>query len=81
MVWEIQGVITYARKLIGATGPKNSDRVQSNGTLLFLLEGRPDIAKVEISLWFKPKELVEYIRTSGSMNHQFFLLSTLAAQS
>ncbi|CAH2078125.1 unnamed protein product [Thlaspi arvense] len=67
MVWEGEGVIRYGRKLIGATDPQNSEPGTIRGDLAVVV-GRniihgsdgPETAKDEISLWFKPEELVSY---------------------
>lgn len=70
MVWEGQGVIKYARKLIGATSPHNSEPGTIRGDLAIsvgrnIIHGSdgPETAKTEISLWFKPEELVNYSST------------------
>nr|XP_043627893.1 nucleoside diphosphate kinase 3-like [Erigeron canadensis] len=67
MVWEGEGVITYGRKLIGATDPQKSEPGTIRGDLAIVV-GRniihgsdgPETAKNEISLWFKPEELTNY---------------------
>uniref|UniRef100_A0A2P2LFB2 Nucleoside diphosphate kinase n=1 Tax=Rhizophora mucronata TaxID=61149 RepID=A0A2P2LFB2_RHIMU len=67
MVWEGEGVITYGRKLIGATDPQKSEPGTIRGDLAVVV-GRniihgsdgPETAKDEIKLWFKPEELVTY---------------------
>lgn len=67
MVWEGQGVITYGRKLIGATDPQKSEPGTIRGDLAVVV-GRniihgsdgPETAKDEINLWFKPEELVSF---------------------
>uniref|UniRef100_A0A251LDM1 Nucleoside diphosphate kinase n=1 Tax=Manihot esculenta TaxID=3983 RepID=A0A251LDM1_MANES len=67
MVWEGEGVIKYGRKLIGATDPQKSEPGTIRGDLAVVV-GRniihgsdgPETAKDEISLWFKPDELVSY---------------------
>ncbi|KAF3776938.1 Nucleoside diphosphate kinase IV [Nymphaea thermarum] len=67
MVWEGEGVIKYGRKLIGATDPQKSEPGTIRGDLAVMV-GRniihgsdgPETAKDEISLWFKPEELVSY---------------------
>ncbi|GFP82570.1 nucleoside diphosphate kinase 4 chloroplastic [Phtheirospermum japonicum] len=67
MVWEGEGVITYGRKLIGATDPQKSEPGTIRGDLAVVV-GRniihgsdgPETAKDEIKLWFKPQELVTY---------------------
>lgn len=67
MVWEGQGVIKYGRKLIGATSPHNSEPGTIRGDLAIsvgrnIIHGSdgPETAKAEISLWFKPEELMNY---------------------
>lgn len=71
MVWEGQGVIKYGRKLIGATSPHNSEPGTIRGDLAIsvgrnIIHGSdgPETAKEEISLWFKPEELVKYTSNS-----------------
>ncbi|KAJ0802637.1 putative nucleoside-diphosphate kinase [Helianthus annuus] len=67
MVWEGEGVITYGRKLIGATDPQKSEPGTIRGDLAIVV-GRniihgsdgPETAKNEINLWFKPDELTNY---------------------
>ncbi|KAL9242930.1 hypothetical protein vseg_016887 [Gypsophila vaccaria] len=71
MVWEGEGVIKYGRKLIGATDPQKSEPGTIRGDLAVVV-GRniihgsdgPETAKDEISLWFKPEELVSYTSNS-----------------
>ncbi|OVA11325.1 Nucleoside diphosphate kinase [Macleaya cordata] len=71
MVWEGEGVIKYGRKLIGATDPQKSEPGTIRGDLAVVV-GRniihgsdgPETAKDEISLWFKPEELVNYSSNS-----------------
>ncbi|KAI4315527.1 hypothetical protein L6164_028325 [Bauhinia variegata] len=71
MVWEGQGVISYGRKLIGATDPQKSEPGTIRGDLAVVV-GRniihgsdgPETAKNEINLWFKPEELVNYTGNS-----------------
>ncbi|KAJ1405927.1 Nucleoside diphosphate kinase [Sesbania bispinosa] len=61
------GVISYGRKLIGATDPQKSEPGTIRGDLAVVV-GRniihgsdgPETAKDEIKLWFKPEELVSY---------------------
>eukprot|EP00897_Mesotaenium_endlicherianum_P002305 jgi/Mesen1/2101/ME000151S01374 len=67
MVWEGQGVISYGRKMIGATSPQASAPGTIRGDFAVIV-GRniihgsdgPQTAKDEIALWFKPEELVSY---------------------
>ncbi|MED6183177.1 Nucleoside diphosphate kinase 4, chloroplastic [Stylosanthes scabra] len=67
MVWEGEGVITYGRKLIGATDPQKSAPGTIRGDLAVnvgrnIIHGSdgPQTAKDEIKLWFKPEELVSF---------------------
>ncbi|MCO5604382.1 hypothetical protein L7F22_058547 [Adiantum nelumboides] len=67
MVWEGQGVIKYGRKLIGATSPHNSEPGSIRGDLAIsvgrnIIHGSDGLetAQAEISLWFKPEELINY---------------------
>ncbi|XP_016202178.1 uncharacterized protein LOC107643122 [Arachis ipaensis] len=67
MVWEGEGVITYGRKLIGATDPQKSAPGTIRGDLAVnvgrnIIHGSdgPETAKDEIKLWFKPEELVSF---------------------
>ncbi|RDY10940.1 Nucleoside diphosphate kinase IV, chloroplastic/mitochondrial [Mucuna pruriens] len=70
MVWEGQGVISYGRKLIGATDPQKSEPGTIRGDLAVVV-GRniihgsdgPETAKDEIKLWFKPEELSDEDKT------------------
>eukprot|EP00270_Netrium_digitus_P002265 TRINITY_DN1254_c0_g1_i3.p1 TRINITY_DN1254_c0_g1~~TRINITY_DN1254_c0_g1_i3.p1 ORF type:complete len:241 (-),score=62.33 TRINITY_DN1254_c0_g1_i3:222-944(-) len=67
MVWEGPGVITYGRKMIGATSPQASAPGTIRGDLAIIV-GRniihgsdgSETAKHEIALWFKPEELLNY---------------------
>jgi nucleoside-diphosphate kinase len=65
MVWEGDGVIASARKLIGATNPLNAepgtirgDYGVSVGRNLIHGSDAPETAQQEIKLWFKDEELV-----------------------
>lgn len=67
MVWEGDGVIASARKLIGATNPLNSepgtirgDYGVSIGRNLIHGSDAPETAQREIGLWFKSEELVSW---------------------
>jgi len=67
MVWEGDGVIASARKLIGATNPLNSepgtirgDYGVSIGRNLIHGSDAPETAQREIALWFKDEELVSW---------------------
>ena len=64
MVWEGDGVIASARKIIGATNPLNAEPGTIRGdyginvgrNLIHGSDG-PETAASEIALWFKPEEL------------------------
>lgn len=67
MVWEGEGVIASARKLIGATNPLNAepstirgDFGVSVGRNLIHGSDAPETAAQEIKLWFKDEELVSW---------------------
>lgn len=67
MVWEGDGVIASARKIIGATNPLNSEPGTIRGDFGVnvgrnLIHGSdaPETAQSEISLWFKDEELVSW---------------------
>ncbi|MBD1850563.1 nucleoside-diphosphate kinase [Leptolyngbya sp. FACHB-711] len=67
MVWEGDGVIAAARKLIGATNPLNAepgtirgDYGVSIGRNIIHGSDAPETAQQEISLWFKDEELVSW---------------------
>ncbi|KAF8053202.1 hypothetical protein N665_1449s0007 [Sinapis alba] len=74
MVWEGEGVIRYGRKLIGTTDPQKSEPGTIRGDLAVVL-GRnvihgsdgAETAKDEISLWFKPEELVSYTNNAEKL--------------
>ena len=64
MVWEGDGVVASARKMIGATNPLNSEPGTIRGDLAVnvgrnIIHGSDAVetANQEISLWFKPEEL------------------------
>ena len=64
MVWEGDGVVASARKLIGATNPLNSEPGTIRGDLAVnvgrnIIHGSDAVetAHEEISLWFKDEEL------------------------
>jgi len=72
MVWEGEGVILSARKLIGATKPLEAEPGTIRGDLAIdigrnIIHGSDgeDTAKFEIDLWFKEEELCEW-ETSDS---------------
>lgn len=67
MVWEGDGVIASARKLIGATNPLNAEPGTIRGDLGInigrnIIHGSdaPETAQYEIGLWFKEEELVSW---------------------
>ena len=67
MVWEGEGVILSARKLIGATKPLEAEPGTIRGDLAIdigrnIIHGSDgeDTAKFEIDLWFKEEELCEW---------------------
>jgi nucleoside-diphosphate kinase len=67
MVWEGDGVIAAARKVIGATNPLTAEPGTIRGDLganigRNLIHGSdaPETAQSEIALWFKPEELVNW---------------------
>jgi nucleoside-diphosphate kinase len=67
MVWEGEGVIASARKMIGATNPLNAepgtirgDFGVSVGRNLIHGSDAPETAQSEISLWFKDEELANW---------------------
>jgi nucleoside-diphosphate kinase len=67
MVWEGEGVIASARKIIGATNPLNSEPGTIRGDFGVTI-GRniihgsdaPETAQKEIALWFDESELVAW---------------------
>ena len=72
MVWEGEGVILSARKLIGATKPLEAEPGTIRGDLAIdigrnIIHGSDgeDTAKFEIDLWFNEEELCEW-ETSDS---------------
>ena len=67
MVWEGDGVVTSARKMIGATNPLSAEPGTIRGDFGVdvgrnLIHGSDAIetAQTEISLWFKTEELVSW---------------------
>jgi len=67
MVWEGDGVVASARKLIGATNPLNSEPGTIRGDLAVnvgrnIIHGSDAVetAREEISLWFKDEELSDW---------------------
>ncbi|MEI6381446.1 MAG: nucleoside-diphosphate kinase [Cyanobacteriota bacterium ELA615] len=71
MVWEGDGVIASARKIIGATNPLNAEPGTIRGdyginvgrNLIHGSDG-PETAASEIALWFKPEELSNWQLTN-----------------
>jgi len=77
MVWEGDGVIAAARKLIGATNPLTAEPGTIRGDLganigRNLIHGSdaPETAEYEIGLWFKSDELVNWTPTVMSWVHE-----------
>jgi nucleoside diphosphate kinase (EC 2.7.4.6) len=77
MVWEGDGVIAAARKLIGATNPLNAEPGTIRGDLganigRNIIHGSdaPETAEYEIGLWFKPEELVNWTPTIMPWVHE-----------
>lgn len=71
MVWEGEGVIAAARKIIGATNPLNSepgtirgDYGVNVGRNLIHGSDAPETAQQEISLWFETDELISWQPTA-----------------
>lgn len=67
MVWEADGIIDMARKLIGATFNKDAlpgtirgDLGCSRGYNLVHGSDSPQSAEYEINLFFKPEEIIDY---------------------
>lgn len=67
MVWEGDGIIASARKMIGATNPLNAEPGTIRGDLGVtvgrnIIHGSDgiDTAEAEIKLWFKDEELVTW---------------------
>ena len=67
MVWEGEGVIASARKLIGATKPLEAEPGTIRGDLAInigrnVIHGSdaPETAEFEIGLWFTPAELSDW---------------------
>jgi nucleoside-diphosphate kinase len=67
MVWEGDGVIASARKLIGATKPLEAEPGTIRGDLAInigrnVIHGSdaPETAAFEIGLWFQPSELSDW---------------------
>jgi nucleoside-diphosphate kinase len=67
MVWEAEGIIAMARKMMGATfgyeaqpGTIRGDFGCSRGYNLIHGSDSPESAKEEIAIYFKPDEIVDY---------------------
>jgi nucleoside-diphosphate kinase len=77
MVWEGDGVIASARKIIGATNPLNAEPGTIRGDFGVnvgrnLIHGSdaPETAQQEIALWFKEEELCNWQPTLMSWIHE-----------
>jgi nucleoside-diphosphate kinase len=77
MVWEGEGVIASARKIIGATNPLNAEPGTIRGDFGVnvgrnLIHGSdaPETAQQEISLWFKEEELANWQPSLLSWIHE-----------
>lgn len=77
MVWEGEGVVASARKIIGATNPLTSEPGTIRGDFGVnigrnLIHGSDAIetAQREISLWFTEEELVSWTPTLTSWIHE-----------
>ena len=73
MVWEGDGVVASARKIIGATNPLTAEPGTIRGDYganigRNIIHGADAIetAQTEIALWFNPEELVEWSRSVTS---------------
>lgn len=72
-VWEGKDVVKQGRAMLGATNPLNSAPGTIRGDFAIdmgrnVIHGSDSVenAKKEISLWFKPEELVDYKSTLAS---------------
>lgn len=77
MVWEGDGVIAAARKVIGATNPLSAEPGTIRGDFganigRNLIHGSdaPETAQHEVSLWFKEEELVSWQPTIMPWVHE-----------
>ncbi|MBW4593888.1 MAG: nucleoside-diphosphate kinase [Brasilonema angustatum HA4187-MV1] len=77
MVWEGEGVVASARKIIGATNPLSAEPGTIRGDLGInigrnLIHGSDAIetAQQEVSLWFKEEELVSWQPTITPWLHE-----------
>ncbi|KAM4715737.1 nucleoside diphosphate kinase B-like [Anableps anableps] len=73
MVWEGKGVVKTGRVMLGETNPADSKPGTIRGDFCIdvsknIIHGSDSVesAKKEISLWFKPEELVNYISCAFS---------------
>ena len=87
MVWEGDGVIASARKLIGATKPLEAEPGTIRGDLAVnigrnVIHGSdaPETAQFEIGLWFQPSELSEWTPSDQGWRVEEDDLDTLGAQ-
>jgi len=72
MVWEGEGVISSARKMIGATKPLEAEPGTIRGDLAVnigrnIIHGSdgPDTASFEINLWFNNEEICDWNPSDG----------------
>ncbi|NMF62127.1 nucleoside-diphosphate kinase [Brasilonema octagenarum] len=77
MVWEGEGVVASARKIIGATNPLSAEPGTIRGDLGInigrnLIHGSDAVetAQREVSLWFKEEELVSWQPTITPCLHE-----------
>lgn len=77
MVWEGEGVVASARKLIGATNPLTAEPGTIRGDFGVnigrnLIHGSDatDTAEKEVALWFKPEELASWQPTLMTWIHE-----------
>lgn len=77
MVWEGEGVVAAARKMIGATNPLNAEPGTLRGDFganigRNIIHGSDAVetAQQEISLWFKEDELVDWQPTLMTWIHE-----------
>ena len=73
MVWEADGIIEMARKMLGATfgyeaqpGTLRGDFSCSRGYNLIHGSDSPETAAQEIKLYFKPEEIIDYELTDAT---------------
>jgi len=77
MVWEGRNVIKGGRKLVGATNPNDAEPGSIRGDLCIdigrnIIHGSDsaDSAKAEITLWFKPEEVLNYQTSNNVWVHE-----------